>query len=251
MRLITWNCQGAFRKKAEAILTQKPDILVIQECEHPDKLLFDLTTQLPTDFLWFGDNKHKGLGIFSYSEYRFQLHDKYNEQIKFIVPLSVTGGQLDFTLFAIWANNVNDPEGQYIEQVWKAVNYYEELITEGQTILTGDFNSNRIWDKPYRVGTHSTVVEKLAEKGIISVYHRFFEQEQGKECHPTFFLQRNQNKPYHIDYCFATTETYEKVENLEIGTYENWIKHSDHLPVIVDFELDKQKEKLKKEITNA
>jgi hypothetical protein len=78
MRLITWNCQGAFRKKAEAILTQKPDILIVQECEHPDKLLFDLTTQLPTDFLWFGDHKHNGLGIFSYSEYRFQLHDKYN-----------------------------------------------------------------------------------------------------------------------------------------------------------------------------
>ena len=251
MRLITWNCQGAFRKKAEVILSHKPDILVVQECEHPDKLMFEFTAQLPTDFLWFGDNKHKGLGIFSYSEYRFKLHESYNEQIKFIAPISVTGGQLDFTLFAIWANNVNDLEGQYIEQVWKAVNYYDELITEGQTILTGDFNSNKIWDKTHRAGNHSSVVEKLAEKGIISIYHRFFEQEQGKEFHPTFFLQRNINKPYHIDYCFATTETYEKVENYEIGTYDNWIKHSDHLPVIIDFELDTQKEKLKTEIKTA
>lgn len=33
MRLITWNCQGAFRNKASVILKHKPDILVIQECE--------------------------------------------------------------------------------------------------------------------------------------------------------------------------------------------------------------------------
>lgn len=31
MKLILWNCQGAFRKKAEIILTFNPDILVIQE----------------------------------------------------------------------------------------------------------------------------------------------------------------------------------------------------------------------------
>ena len=207
---------------------------------------------VPNDFLWFGDNKHKGLGIFSYSEYKFQLHDKYNEQIKYIVPILVTGGQLDFTLFAIWANNINDSEGQYIEQVWKAVNYYDELITERQTILTGDFNSNKIWDQTHRAGNHSSVVDKLAEKGIISAYHKFFEQEQGKEFHPTFFLQRNRDKPYHIDYCFMTTYTYKKVKNLEVGKYEDWIKHSDHLPLIVDFELEKQLTQIvEKQLTTA
>jgi len=239
MRLITWNCQGAFRKKADVILALKPDILVVQECEHPDKLQFNSTTALPNDSLWFGDNKHKGLGIFSYGKYKFQLHDKYNDQIKFIVPVSVTGGELDFTLFAIWANNMHEPKEQYIEQVWKAVNYYDELLTEKQTILIGDFNSNKIWDSTHKSGNHSSVVDKLAEKGIISAYHKFFEQEQGKEIHPTFHLQRNNNKPYHIDYCFMTTITYEKVKQIEVGTYDDWIKYSDHLPLIVDFELEK------------
>jgi len=250
MRLITWNCQGAFRKKADVILTLKPDILVVQECEHPDKLVFNPATQLPTDILWFGDIKHKGLGIFSYSEYKFQLHDTYNDKIKYVVPVSVTGGQLDFTLFAIWANNMNDSEGQYIEQVWKAVNYYDDLLTERQTILTGDFNSNTIWDRTNGVRNHSSVVDKLAEKGIISVYHKFFEQEQGKEIHPTFFLQRNRNKPYHIDYCFTTANTYEKVKNLEVGTYDDWIKHSDHLPLIVDFELENNEKNDEKQVIN-
>lgn len=50
----------AFRKKAEFILTHKPDILIIVECEHPDKLLYKGDIQKPTDSLWFGKNQHNG-----------------------------------------------------------------------------------------------------------------------------------------------------------------------------------------------
>ncbi len=38
MTLNSWNCHGDFRKKAIHFLENNPDILVIQECEHPDKL---------------------------------------------------------------------------------------------------------------------------------------------------------------------------------------------------------------------
>jgi exodeoxyribonuclease III len=237
MKLITWNCQGAFRKKADIVLTLQPDILIIQECEHPDKLVFSSTTQRPNDVLWFGENKHKGLGVFSYSDYKFQLLDQNNADIKFISPISVTGGRLDFTLFAIWANNRNDPDGQYIEQVWKAINYYDQLLNDKRIILTGDFNSNKIWDRNHRTANHSTVVAFLEEKNIFSVYHKHLNQEQGKEKHPTFFLQRNKEKPYHIDYCFASADLYNKVKSLEIGTYEYWITQSDHVPLIINFDL--------------
>jgi exonuclease III len=237
MKLITWNCQGAFRRKANEILKLKPDILEIQECEHPDNLIFDSTTQPPKDFLWFGDNKHKGLGVFTYSNYKFQLIEQYNDDIKIIAPISITSEQFDFTLFAIWANNRNDPDGQYIEQVWKAVKNYNQLLNREHIILSGDFNSNKIWDRKHREGNHSTVVDRLAEKQIYSVYHRYFNQEQGKENHSTFFLQRNKEKPYHIDYCFTSSNLYDKVESVEIGTYENWIALNDHTPLIVNFDL--------------
>lgn len=54
----------AFRKKATFILTQKPDILIIVECEHPDKLLYTDETPKPTDYLWFGKNGIKALQYF-------------------------------------------------------------------------------------------------------------------------------------------------------------------------------------------
>ena len=32
MKIIGWNCNGAFRKKSKQILSMKPDILIVSEC---------------------------------------------------------------------------------------------------------------------------------------------------------------------------------------------------------------------------
>lgn len=237
MKLITWNCNMAFRNKAHAILKYNPDILVVPECEHPDKLKFDKSIPQPSDICWFGDNLHKGLGIFSYSEYRFKLLEIHNPNFKNILPIAVTGGKIDFNLFAIWANNPGDKNAQYITQIWKAIHFYDNLLLDNKTILIGDFNSNTIWDKPRREGNHSTVVEKLAAKKIYSTYHTFYNQQQGAELHPTLFMYRHQNKTYHIDYCFVSNDFMAKLENVEIGKYEDWTKYSDHKPLMVTFNI--------------
>ena len=125
MKIITWNCNMAFRKKADLILRYKPDILIIPECECPDKLLFKSDTPKPKDALWFGENQHKGLGVFSYCDLRFKVLDVHNDSFKMIVPIAVSSAQFNFNLFAVWANNPKDPEGQYITQVWKAIHYLQ------------------------------------------------------------------------------------------------------------------------------
>jgi len=237
MKLISWNCQGAFRKKADIILTHKPDILIVQECECIEKLLFSSTTQRPNDFYWYGDNVHKGIGIFSYSDYKFELLEIFNPEFRYILPFRVTGYGQNFTLFAIWAmdNKVNH-NARYIGQIWLAINHYTNLLGDS-AIFIGDFNSNKIWDYKDRVGNHSDVVRKLEQNNIHSIYHRHFDFEQGKEKHPTFFLQKKVFKPYHIDYCFASADIIDKVKSVEIGTYENWTTHSDHSPLMITFDL--------------
>jgi exodeoxyribonuclease III len=235
MKLVTWNCQGAYRKKAKILLQQQPDIVVVQECEHPDKLVFEDNTQYPNDSLWFGDYLHKGLGIFSYSEYKFAIHKSYNADFKFVIPITVSGGEVEFILFAIWANNPSDKNGRYVEQVWKAIHHYDSLLYDFPCILTGDFNSNTIWDRKSRIGNHSEVVEKLKEKKIVSIYHLYLKEEQGKEKTPTFYLYRNVEKPYHLDYCFVSQYFYDKLQELEVGKFENWIGFSDHLPLFISF----------------
>lgn len=235
MKIITWNCNMAFRRKAVHILSYKPDIVVVPEFEHPDKLLFDTGIQHPTDILWFGKNKNKGLGIFSYSSYRFKVRRNHNKELQTIVPIAVTGEAFEFNLFAIWANNPDDPDGQYVEQIWKALHHYKKLLTNKNTLLIGDFNSNTIWDRKRRISNHSNVVKVLEEKGIFSTYHLHHKQVQGKEEHPTLYMYRHKDKPYHIDYCFVSADMAEKIQSVEIGEYELWSQHSDHVPLIVTF----------------
>ncbi len=236
MRIITWNCNMAFRKKADFILAHKPDILIVPECEHPDKLKFNANTPKPNDILWFGANQNKGLGIFSYSEFRFNVHHSYNPAYRMIIPIEITDGYLNFILFAVWAYNPQDVDYKYIGQVWKAIHYYEDIMKGKNIIFAGDFNSNVIWDKLYRKVRHSMVVEKLGSLDIFSTYHTHQNTAQGVGEHPTYFMYRHKNKPYHIDYCFASKFLTDKLQSVEIGEYDSWIQHSDHMPLIVTFE---------------
>ena len=156
----------AFRKKAAVILQHKPDILIVPECEHKDKLNFPAGVKKPTCTLWFGDNLNKGLGIFSYGHFNLKQSDSYNPVLRLIVPVTVTNRNRNFVLYAIWAYNPKDPDGTYVEQVWKAIDHYDQFITDKLTLLIGDFNSNTMWDKKRRISNHSNVVKRLEERGI-------------------------------------------------------------------------------------
>lgn len=225
----------AYRKKANLLLAHKTDIVVVPECEHPDKLKFVSNKEIPNDVFWFGNNHHKGLGVFSYSDYKFRLNDTHNPDFRIVLPLAVTNKKSEFTLFAIWANNPANKGFEYVGQIWKGINYYSALLKNKKTILAGDFNSNTIWDKPKREGNHSTVVSFLEKKGIHSTYHKFHNQIQGKEKQDTWFMYRHKDKPYHLDYCFASDDYMKRLISVEIGGYAKWCKHSDHTPLIVTF----------------
>jgi exonuclease III len=236
MRIIEWNCQGAFRLKNKEILELNPDILIVPECEQEGKLKFGQLTPHPTDFLWYGDTGKKGIAIFSYSKYKFKILKEFNPAFRFVVPLEVTDGKNSFLLFAIWAmDNKSNPLARYIGQVWNAINYYETILSEN-SILIGDFNSNRIWDTKDRVANHTDVVNFLKQQNIESLYHKQFDEEHGIESIKTFFMYRNIEKAYHIDYVFASHNIIENGYNLTLETSENWIDKSDHIPLILDLQ---------------
>jgi exonuclease III len=238
MKIITWNCNMAFRKKAAAILAMEPDILVIPECESTVKLVFDEGLKQPSSALWFGDNLHKGLAVLAYNGLELKLIGKGNPAIKTVAPIAVTGKDVELTLFAIWANNPQDPDGQYVTQVWKAIHHYKRLIKRERTLLLGDFNSNTIWDRPRRIGNHSDVVKYLKRRNISSAYHHHHGQQHGAEEHPTFYLYRHLDKPYHLDYCFVSADIANQLQSVEIGDHAVWTPYSDHVPLTVTFNID-------------
>jgi len=205
----------------------------VPECENEKKLQFGKLTPTPNDFLWFGDNENKGLGIFSYSDYKLNLIE-YTTRFRYIIPFQIKG-KINFNLFAVWAmDNKQNSEERYIAQVWLGIKYFENLLNE-TTIIVGDFNSNTIWDNKSRIANHSDVVNYLDSLNIHSIYHRQYKENQGKESQPTLFMYRKLNKPYHIDYCFASYKFIQQEYNFQIGDYNDWIKYSDHVPIMIDF----------------
>lgn len=71
---------------------------------------------------------------------------------------------------------------------------------------------------------------------MVSAYHSYFDEQHGKESHPTFYLNWNEKRPYHIDYYFIPKEWDSRVTSVAIGTSEQWGQLSDHRPLIVDID---------------
>lgn len=232
LKIITWNCNMAFRKKARLILKHKPDILIIQECEALENIIFDEITTL-TDKFWYGENRNKGLGVFSFSGYKIKPLNCHNPNFKTIVPLRVTG-EINFNLFAVWAKkNPDDPKCNYLGQVWKAIHFYKKLLSE-PSMLIGDFNGWNL-DGSITKDSDESIVSFLLKRNINSAYHAFFGNEYGQEKHATHYWHKNRDRKFHIDYCFASDSFIP--EKVEIGTRREWIKHSDHTPLIVTMKL--------------
>lgn len=130
--------------------------------------------------------------------------------------------------------NHQDRQSRYTGQVFRAIESYQAFISQKETLLIGDFNSNKFWDSPSFQYNHSDLVAKLAEQQIISIYHHFYQEAQGEESGNTFYLYRHQSKGYHLDYCFMPETWAGRVKNVTLGPYETWCQFSDHTPLFVE-----------------
>lgn len=228
IKILTWNCNGAFRNKFKLLDDFAADILIIQECEDPSKSNDNTYKIWASNFLWTGENKNRGLGIFTKPQINISKLEWPNNGEKYFIPCRINN---EFNLLAVWCHHANSPTFGYIGQLWKYLQINK--INLNKSIIAGDFNSNTIWDKWDKWWNHSDVVRELKELGIESIYHENFQEKQGQETQPTFYLNRNLSKPYHIDYIFASRILLEKFISLEIGNPGKFLEKSDHMPIML------------------
>lgn len=235
MKIITWNCNGAFRNKFERISEINADILIIQECENPNESKDKNYKNWATNYIWTGDSKNKGLGIFAKDDIKLKrlnytnLYD--NHPVKHFLPCKVNN---DFDLLAVWTHKNNSPNFAYIGQLWKYIQVNKENFKD--IVIAGDLNSNKIWDEWDRWWNHSDVVRELSDLKIESLYHKVTGESQGEESKPTLYFQKNISKPYHIDYIFGSKKITEMFKNIKVGDKNSWLGLSDHMPIICDLE---------------
>jgi exodeoxyribonuclease-3 len=254
MKLLSWNCQGAFRRKARPVAAFRPDIAVIAECEEPERLRFERRTPAPATVAWFGDAPARGLGVFSYTGLRFELYEGYDPAIKYCVPLRVLAPAPEpgavalalearaappitspLHLLAVWAMPHADPRLSYVGQTHRALEAYGPFISECDTVLMGDFNSNSIWDGKHRSNTHSALVKRLEAHALVSLYHHRYGEAQGREKRPTLFMYRQRKFVFHIDYCFVPQAWLPSLAGFRVGSYAHYRRYSDHSPLFARF----------------
>ena len=66
------------------------DILVIQECEHPKKYRPSEVIPDYNEFLWFGDNENKGVGLITFGDYHIEAKSEHQLEYRYIICLLYT-----------------------------------------------------------------------------------------------------------------------------------------------------------------
>ncbi len=229
MRIVVWNAHMAFARKQGALLELRPDVAVIPECASE-------IGASPERWAWVGLDRHKGLGVVSYGDYKVSLDRDHDDdpKLRWAAPIAVTGRQT-FFLLAIWAQR------PYREPVYRALERYRNQLTAGPAVIAGDFNQNTIWDSPNRTHNHGRNVTLMEELGMVSAYHHHFEVAHGAERDSTHYwrYQTKTKSIFHIDYCFLPKSWLKSVSSVQMGNVSDWIDNrlSDHVPLVVDIRM--------------
>lgn len=208
-----------------------PDLLVIPECGDTALSQMELGAPGYTGFEWIGRIPSKGLGVFSFGDYSISRLPAHNSAHRLILPLEVSGPR-EFILLAVWT--LPDDIGSYVRPLVEALREYAPVLDGRDVVMAGDFNAGVNF--PGKPGFHFQVFLELAEScGMRSLYHETSGEPHGQESAATFFMQRNRAKPFHIDFIFAGEGMRSRFESLDIGGSEQWLAHSDHMPLTAAF----------------
>ena len=224
MKIITWNCNLQFAKKFEHLEPMNADICIIQECE---KLKEDYFPN--AKFFWTGRIENKGLGVLIKNG-SASLDSIHNPNLINFLPISSD----DLKILGVWAYNHrakkfgDDVSGETIQ----AIEFYKEwLVGEDlPCIFGGDFNNSVIWDTKNTKTPFQRTIKRFDGLGLTSAYHSDKNEQHGSETEGTLFHTKKEEKRYHIDYLFLR-----QTGNVTVGSYQDWIEFSDHVPVTVDY----------------
>lgn len=220
MKIVSWNCNGAFRKKYEEIIKLDADIYVIQECEPIDSFKKELKKKI-SNRIWEKGANTKGVLVFARPEVKLEKLEWDSYGMRVFIPIMIED---TFPLVAVWTT-----KPAYIEEfyIWQLVNL--DRITD-DCVIIGDFNSNAVWDKGHSERGHSVVVNMLKDKGLESAYHFVSGDKQGEETKTTFHMYRKVEKTFHIDHCFIKKERIQSYKVLD----RSWLEIADHIPVVLE-----------------
>jgi exonuclease III len=222
VRIVTWNCNGGFARKAPLVMALHPDLLVVQEASF--RHCEDIAAG---PFLWTGRG-HRGLAVISCTGMSLTLDPTFDPDLPHFLPVHIG----EVRLLAVWASVLTSTV-RYVRLIHRALDHYADFVNHRPGILIGDLNSSTVFDAKHRQTNHTHLVERLGHLGYRSAWHHGSGEAHGEESRPTFYMYRRPERTWHLDYAFLTPDLLSGTR-IEIGQPETWLPWSDHLPLVVD-----------------
>jgi hypothetical protein len=240
MRLVVWNCARGVQKKWSTIEDLHPDVAVVPQCAHPDRLVgrgFGSS-------VWTGRNVTNGLGVFGFGDWTVSAKLTHETRLHDVLPVRVDGpAELD--MFAVWAHNRRAvdhvPGFEKVPQPTALLDVYKiGPVRERPLVVCGDFNNGAVWDTERRA-PFAHLVERYRIAGLSSLYHASTGEAFGAESMPThWWRNRSATGPtYHIDYVFVSDDVVAE-SSLRVGTFDESVTKglSDHAFLVADIAVD-------------
>ena len=242
IRLVTWNCRGKFYERFECVQSLDADIYVISECTNPQNQKY--STKKFQEFqnfskkrLWNESSRKYELsvGIFVKENHNLEKNENSYDDKNFISG-NFYSNQCSFNIVGMWPSWSNDQKkGCCAQEILDYLNKHSEI--NSNYIIAGDMNIDKLYENQSSVCITKTseIIKNLNEdKKLFSAYHTHLNKSHNKEVMKTYYFQSKGNGTSHVDYVFLNKEKFEIVK-VYLGEKEDWLNHSDHLPLIVDF----------------
>ena len=226
MKIISWNCSQALRKKFGRLEQFNADIIVCQEAEKLPRNYFK-----NYHYQWIGHNTNKGIGILV-KKHPFSISNNFNQNLTYYLPIDFD----NFNLLNVWTHtNASNIGPDANSNIIDTLDYYKDWIaSKKQAIIIGDFNNSRKFDESKLCEIKFIDIKAyLNELGFESSYHLFFKEEFGEENSPTLYHLKKITSPFHIDYAFIRGFN---LKSVEVGKRDDWIDLSDHMPIIIEID---------------
>jgi len=229
MRILVWNINMAAHKKISLLRQLTPDIAIVPECAAPEVVVSKCPGFTFTDAQWHERSRHKGLGVFSFGNFRLTRSPDFDPRFAVFMPIEVTGGKR-FNLLAAWVCNFRAGSGV---TMLDALRFYRRFLEAADSVVAGDFNNSVFWDRPGKPTNFLAIAEALTDLGLSSAYHAVTGESFAKERHPTLWFLKRPHQGYHIDYCFLPRSWLSSPVSVWVGQAGQWLAHSDHAPLVV------------------
>jgi hypothetical protein len=239
MRILVWNLNMAAHRKIGLLQQLAPDLAILPECAAPEVIVAKCPEFTFTDAQWVERSRHKGLGVFSFGNVRLARSSSFDPRFEVFLPLRVSG-PVCFHLLAVWVLNFRPTSDLTMPD---ALRFYRRFLSRRDAVVAGDFNNSVFWDRSGKWTNFVDIAHTLSTLGLASAYHAVTGESFGQERQATLWFLKRPHQQYHIDYCFIPTTWVSRSLSVRVGHHKEWLRHSDHAPLLVTVHSGSQSEK--------